>query len=57
MIYEDDNEIQWIPVNWDTSGLEYFVPISWLPQLYEVAREELKRYMYIRQKISFPFIE
>jgi hypothetical protein len=24
-------DVQWIPVNWDTSGLEYFVPIRQLP--------------------------
>jgi hypothetical protein len=39
--------IQWIPVNWDKSGLEYFVPIKRLPQIYEVAYKGLRRYMYI----------
>jgi hypothetical protein len=53
--YED--YIHWIQVNWDTSGLEYFVPIRQLSQLHEVARKELKRYMYTRQTISLPFIE
>jgi hypothetical protein len=33
--------IQWIPINCDMSGLEYFVPIKRLPQLYEAARKEL----------------
>jgi hypothetical protein len=27
--------------NWDTSGLEYFAPIKWLPQIYEVAHKGL----------------
>jgi hypothetical protein len=26
-------EVQWIPVNWDTSGLKYFAPNKRLPQL------------------------
>jgi hypothetical protein len=47
--------LQWIPVNWDTLGLEYFTPIKQLPQIYEVARKEL--YKGIRQKISFLFVE
>jgi hypothetical protein len=47
----------WIPVNWGTSGLEYFAPVELLPQIYEVARKGLKRYMFVRQKITFPFIE
>jgi hypothetical protein len=30
--------LQWIPVNRDVSGLEYFAPVKRLPQIYEVAR-------------------
>jgi hypothetical protein len=54
-IYGVKLDMQWIPVNWYTSGLEYFVAIRRLPQLNEVASKELN--IYIRQKISFPFIE
>jgi len=36
--------IQWIPVNWDTLGLEHFVSIKWLPQLRQVICEDLKMY-------------
>jgi hypothetical protein len=38
--------IQWVPINWDISGVEYFFPVTQLPQLYGVAHKELKRYMY-----------
>jgi hypothetical protein len=31
--------IQWIPVNWDTLGLGHFIPVKWLPQIYEVAHK------------------
>lgn len=44
-------DVEWIPVSWDTSGLEYFAPIKQMPQIYEVAYKEL------RQKTTFPFIE
>jgi hypothetical protein len=36
--------VQWIPVNWDTSGLEYFAPIMRLLQICEFARKGLKSY-------------
>jgi hypothetical protein len=49
--------MQWVPVNWDASGLGYLAPITQLSQIYEVAGKELKWYMDIKQKISFLFIE
>jgi hypothetical protein len=35
-------QVQWSLVNWDTLGLEHFVPIKWLPQLREVSYKEFK---------------
>jgi hypothetical protein len=45
--------IQWISV---IGTCQDFVPFRRLPQLYEVTCKELKRCMYMRQKISFPLI-
>jgi hypothetical protein len=47
----------WIPVNWGTLGLKYFDPVKLLPKIYEVAHKGLKRYMFVRRNITFPFIE
>jgi DNA-binding ferritin-like protein (Dps family) len=44
-------------VNWDTPRLEYFAPVKRLPEIYEVAYKGLKRYMYIRKTINFPFTD
>jgi hypothetical protein len=36
--------IRWIVVNWDTLGIEHFVPIKRLPQLWEMLCKEVKIY-------------
>jgi hypothetical protein len=43
------SNIQWIPIIWDTSGLEYFEPVKRLSQIYQVARKGLKGKRYVHK--------